>query len=84
MDSLREIAIGCSEKCKGVSLALSGSDEKGYSYALISNKKDVALFSKEINSALSGRGGGRGNILQGRLSADRVTIEKFFENFSVV
>lgn len=84
MDSLREIAIGCSEKCKGVSLALSGSDDKGYSYALISNKKDVALFSKEINSALSGRGGGRGNILQGRLSADRVTIEKFFENFSVV
>lgn len=84
MDSLRDIAIGCSEKCKGVSLALSGKDDKGYSYALISNNADVASFSKDINTALSGRGGGRGNILQGRLSADRKTIEQFFEKFSVV
>ena len=84
MDSLRDIAIGCSGKCKGVSLALSGCDDKGYAYALISNNKDVSSFSKELNTALSGRGGGRGNIIQGRFSADRKTIEQFFRNFSVV
>ncbi len=84
MDSLREIAVGCSEKCKGISLALSGSDDKGYSYSLICNKTDVSSFSKTINSALSGRGGGRGNILQGRFSADKKTIQQFFEKFSVV
>lgn len=84
MDSLRDIAIGCSGKCKGVSLALSGCDDKGYAYALISNNKDVSLFSKELNTALSGRGGGRGNIIQGRFSVDRKTIEQFFKNFCVV
>lgn len=84
MESLRDVAVLCAQKCKGVSLALSGSDNDGYSYALISKTKDVSAFSRELNFALNGRGGGRGNILQGRFNTDKNTIEQFFKKFSVV
>jgi hypothetical protein len=44
---------------------------------------DVKTFSREVTSALNGSGGGRYDVVQGRLKADRETIERFFRDFEV-
>ena len=56
----------------------SGSDESGYVYALVSDGGDLKELCKNMNTALSGRGGGRGNFCQGSVKADKARIQDFF------
>lgn len=58
----------------------SGSDEEGYKYAVGSTKTDMSAFIKEANKALGGRGGGRGNIMQGAFTASRDETERYIRN----
>ncbi len=59
---------------------LCGSDDNGYKYAVGSNTVDVAGFIKEANKELNGRGGGRGNIVQGSFAAKAKEIEEYIKN----
>ena len=58
----------------------SGNDEEGYKYAVASTKTDMSAFIKEANKALGGRGGGRGNIMQGAFTASRDETERYIRN----
>lgn len=58
----------------------SGNDEEGYKYAVGSTKTDMSAFIKEANKALGGRGGGRGNIMQGAFTASRDETERYIRN----
>ena len=58
----------------------SGNDEEGYKYAVGSTKTDMSAFIKEANKALGGRGGGRGNIMQGAFTALRDETERYIRN----
>lgn len=58
----------------------SGNDEEGYKYAVGSTKTDMSAFIKEANKALGGRGGGRGNIMQGAFTASRYETERYIRN----
>lgn len=60
--------------------ALSGNDRDGYKYAVGSTKTDMASFIKEANKALGGRGGGRGDIMQGSFSASAEETESYIKN----
>lgn len=61
----------------GMLVAISG-DEGDYKYVIGAKDMDLSAESKKINAALNGRGGGRGNMIQGSFSASIVDIKKYF------
>ena len=62
----------------GIAAVFSGSDGAGYSFCLASREQDLRTLGKAMTAALSGRGGGKPNFQQGKVSASRVSIEAFF------
>ena len=54
----------------------------GFRYCIGSASVDLRAGAKEINAALSGRGGGQPTMIQGTAHADRETILHFFAAFS--
>ena len=50
----------------------------GYRYCIGSSSVDLRAAAKEINAAISGRGGGQPTMIQGTAHADRETILRFF------
>ena len=51
--------------------------EEGYKYCLGSNTANLSVFAKEFNAALSGRGGGKPEMIQGSVKASKEEILKF-------
>ena len=77
-DAVRRCCDAVVQSCGGRAAVFSGSDEEGYKYAVGIAEGDLRTFVKEMNAALSGRGGGKPNFAQGSVSAARAEIEKFF------
>lgn len=65
-------------KIDGITVAISGTDGD-YKYVISSNTVPLSEKIKDINSSLSGRGGGRGNMMQGSFSARLSEIKEFFK-----
>lgn len=78
MANLRRIVLDSVKKCEGVCAGFSGNDSDGYNFAIASNSIDLKEKIKEINTVISARGGGSSELIQGRCSADRNTVEKYF------
>ena len=66
-------------RCTGIFIALSGSDDSGYSYIAGSKTVDLRLKAKELNAALNGRGGGSTEMIQGSVTATEKAIRAYFE-----
>ena len=77
-DDVRKLAVMLRDRCEGLCVVLSGNDDTGYAFAITSPGIKLRAVSKEINSALSGRGGGKDDMLQGRFAAKRHDIEQYF------
>ena len=77
-NTLRYLVNGALPKCGGVFAAFSGTDEAGYKYIIAANGMDLRAMSKEINEAISGRGGGSSQMIQGSCTATRAEIEAYF------
>ncbi len=77
---LRLIANDLKEKTASFAVVLTGSDEAGYRYIIISKDKDIADITAKANASLNGRGGGKGNMSSGTFGANGEEIEKFFIN----
>lgn len=75
---LRELANAGKTHCSGIFGAFAGDDENGYSYILGSSSVDLKAKAKEINEALSGRGGGSKEMIQGSVKATAECIRKYF------
>ncbi len=54
--------------------------ESGYRYCMGSKSVDLAGFAKAFHAALGGRGGGKANMIQGSVPADRASIEAYIMN----
>ena len=78
---LREFANLTGDKIKGILIALSGEDGN-YKYVIKSHARDVSEFIKDANSALCGRGGGRGAMAQGSFAAAFSQIKDYFDNLT--
>ncbi len=78
-DSLRRLCVEVMAVCGGRCAAFSGGDGAGWAYAVGQEGGDLRALVKEMNAALNGRGGGKPNFAQGRVSAARTAIELFFE-----
>ena len=77
MDELREFVNCAKEKVGKILVALTGKDGD-YKYIMTSAHIDLAPIYKQINGALSGRGGGRDNMIQGSFTTDFESISKYF------
>ena len=75
---VRELADLIAEVCGGIAAVFSGTDEAGYSYCLATRIDDLRPLGKEMNQALSGRGGGKPNFQQGSVKCTKSGIEHFF------
>ncbi len=62
----------------GIAAVFSGNDESGYKYAVVSRESDVREIGKALNTVLSGRGGGKPNMIQGSVAASKAEIEAFW------
>lgn len=82
-DALRGLVNAGKEKCTGVFVGCLGNDKEGYTYIIGSNGLELSQVCKEINTALSGRGGGKGDMVSGRFASTRREIEEFFKTFKV-
>ncbi len=77
-NTLRYLANGALPKCNGICAVFSGTDGAGYKYIIAANGIDLRALSGEINEALSGRGGGSAQMIQGSCNATRAEIEAYF------
>ena len=77
-ESLRRLAVAIGERCGGRCAVFAGTDGN-YKYAVrLAEGADERTFAKEMNTALSGRGGGRDGFIQGSCTADESAIRAFF------
>ncbi|MBR2906525.1 MAG: alanyl-tRNA editing protein [Clostridia bacterium] len=76
---LRELVNAGVTRCSGIFAAFAGSDESGYTYVMGSKTVDLRSSSKEINTALSGRGGGSEEMIQGSAGASEKEIRAYLE-----
>ena len=78
MRRLLNAAVG---KCGRLCGIFSGNDESGYRYVIGRGDASIDLkkMVKEINTALSAKGGGSSEMLQGSCTATRAEIEAVFE-----
>ena len=76
---LRELCDRIAGTCGGVAAVFSGSDAEGYGYCLGTRQGDLRELNKEMNGVLKGRGGGKPQFQQGRVSASETEIRAFFQ-----
>lgn len=82
-DSLRKLSDAVGKACSGLAVVFSGEDGK-FNYALVrADGQNIAPLVKAMNTALNGRGGGKGGFAQGSVACDRAAIEHFFQEDSV-
>lgn len=77
-DELRELCNKAIGRVSGILVALSG-EEGDYKYVIASESYDLRSMSKEINTALSGRGGGRPGMIQGSFATTLDRIKEYFK-----
>ena len=66
-------------KCQGICGIFLGNDEDGYRYILGSESVDLKAFSKTFHETLGGKGGGKGEMVQGTVNASEETIRNYIE-----
>ena len=76
--ALRELTDAIAQRCGGRAAVFSGEDGQGYGYCLAARQGDLRQLGKELTTALGGRGGGKPNFQQGRVSAAQAEIQAFF------
>ena len=76
-DGLRELTDGAARVSGGIT-AVFGEMAEGFDYCLALPGGDLRGLNKEMNAALSGRGGGKPPFQMGRLRASKEEIRKFF------
>ena len=76
-DSVRKLCNSVMLACGGRCAVFAG--EGGvYQYAIGQEGGDLRALGKALNAALSGRGGGKPNFIQGSVSAEETAIRAFF------
>ena len=76
-DSVRRLCDAVAETCGGRCAVFAGAGS-AWKYAIGQRGGDLRGLTKELNAALSGRGGGKPEFVQGSVGAEREAIEAFF------
>lgn len=77
-----ELRKFCEVLCQRANIAMvcCGNDESGYKYAFGSIKENVSELGKALNQKLNGKGGGKGEVIQGSVNASKSEIENFINS----
>lgn len=77
-DGARKLADAVAKSAGGLAAVFAG-EGTSHVYALVhAGGNDIPPLVKRLNSALSGRGGGRNGFAQGSVQADAAAIQDFF------
>lgn len=83
MPSLRTLVLDAAKHAGGFCVGFSGNDCDGYIYCVSSTSTPLRELSKNINTALNGKGGGSDELIQGSVKASRKMIEKFLNEVCI-
>ena len=78
-DSVRKLADAVMNICQGCCAVFSRNEDGSYKYAMGEIDGDLRQYTKEMNAALNGRGGGKPFFVQGSVQATEKEIRGFFE-----
>jgi alanyl-tRNA synthetase len=79
-ESMRILLNEAVKLCGGAAAAFVKKPGGGYNYVIASERLDLRALAKKINSAISGRGGGSKEMIQGSALADEKAIRAFFDS----
>ncbi len=79
MLALRNFVNGAVKKTDKICAVFAGNDGSGYKYIIASENIPLRAMSKEISTALGGKGGGSDAMIQGSVTAARQQIEEYFK-----
>ena len=79
----RELVNRLTEKTGGVAALFLADGAGEWRYIIGSRRVDLRSAAKAINAGVSGRGGGRPEMIQGSAAASEKEIASFFERLSV-
>jgi alanyl-tRNA synthetase len=80
-NALRNIANNMLDEAEYIAL-FSKTDENGYNYLISTQNGDLRELVKELNTTFSGKGGGKPNCAQGKLTANsEIDIIDFIKNW---
>lgn len=74
---LRDMVTAALSKCGGICAAFAG-EEGNYTFVMGSNSVDLRAASAEIRQALSAKGGGSPDMIQGNASTTAEVIREYF------
>ena len=77
--SVQKLADAVMQVCKGRCAVFSRNADGSYKYAMGEKDGDLRQFTKDMNAALNGRGGGKPFFVQGSVQASEKEIRAFFE-----
>ena len=77
--SVQKLADAVLQVCKGRCAVFSRNADGNYKYAMGELNGDLRQYTKEMNVALNGRGGGKPFFVQGSVQASEKEIRAFFE-----
>lgn len=72
--AMREFVNLLTRRLKGIACVFTGNDREGYRYVLGSSSADVRPLCQKLNTAFSGKGGGKPEMVQGSLSGSEEAI----------
>ena len=70
-------------KTNGGIRAAFSSKENGFAFAVCGEEQNLSGIFSVFKEKFHVRGGGRGNMMQGTVQAEKEQIEEFFKNFNV-
>lgn len=77
-DGVRKLTDAVMQSCGGRCAVFSLNPDGSYKYAIGEAEGDLRQFTKDMNAALQGRGGGKPFFVQGSVQATEVEIRAFF------
>lgn len=77
-DSVRKLADAVMQTCGGCCAVFSKNPDGTYKYAMGELGGDLRNFTKDMNAALHGRGGGKPFFVQGSVQAEEYEIRNYF------
>lgn len=79
---LQDFALSLMEKAEEFVCCFSGENGQ-YRYCMVSDKLDPLPYAKAMNEKFSGRGGGRGGIVQGSVTGEEAEIREFISDLKL-
>lgn len=77
-DAVRKLADAVMNTCQGRCAVFSKNEDGSHKYAIGESGGDLRQYTKDMNAALNGRGGGKPFFVQGSVQAGKKEIREFF------